>query len=68
LNTRIPSLTAAEQLEAEVRRDWIHLRTQEVKRKLNNKFYKAEFDRLMNAGELKSQATAYTDGGAEFRQ
>jgi hypothetical protein len=63
-----PPLTAAEQLEAEVRRDWVHLRTSEVKRKLNNRAYKAEFDRLMAAGDLKSQVTAYTDGAAEFRQ
>ena len=63
-----PPPTAAERLEAEVRRDWIHLRTSEVKRKLNNKAYKAEFDRLMNAGELRSRVTSYHDGGAEFRQ
>ena len=34
---------------------------------MNNNAYKAEFDRLMNAGELKSQVTSYTDGAAEFR-
>jgi hypothetical protein len=62
-----PPLTAEEQLEEEVRRDWVHLRTSEVKRKLNNRGYKAMFDRLMNSGELKSHATTYTDGGAEFR-
>jgi hypothetical protein len=60
-----PPLTAAEQLEAEVRRDWVHLRTQEVRRKLANKAYKAEFDRLMAADQLKSQVTtAYLDGEA----
>jgi hypothetical protein len=63
-----PPLTAAEQLEAEVRRDWIHLRTVEVKRKLNNKAYKSVFDRLMDSGQLASQVTSFTDGGAEFRQ
>jgi hypothetical protein len=63
-----PPLTAAEQLEAEVRRDWVHLRTAEVKRKLNNKAYKAVFDRLMDSGQLASQVTSFTDGGAEFRQ
>lgn len=63
-----PPKSPQELLEEEVRRDWKHLRTSEVKRKLNNKAYKTEFDRLMNAGELKSQVTSYTDGGAEFRQ
>jgi hypothetical protein len=62
-----PPLTAAEQLEAEVRRDWVHLRTEEVKRKLNNRAYKAMFDKLMAADQLKSQVTSYTDGAAEFR-
>jgi DNA-dependent RNA polymerase auxiliary subunit epsilon len=62
-----PPPTAAEQLEAEVRRDWVHLRTQEVRRKLNNRAYKDVFDRLMAADQLKSQVTSYTDGGAEFR-
>lgn len=62
-----PPLTAEQQLEAEIRKDWVHLRTSEVRRKLNNKKYKAEFDRLMSLGELKSQVTSYTDGGAEFR-
>lgn len=63
-----PPATAAEQLEAEVRRDWVHLRTAEVKRKLHNKAYKTVFDRLMDAGQLASQVTAFTDGGAEFRE
>ena len=63
-----PPPTAAEQLEAEVRRDWVHLRTAEVKRKLNDKAYKAVFDRLMDSGQLASQVTSFTDGGAEFRQ
>jgi hypothetical protein len=62
-----PPLTAAEQLEAEVRRDWVHLRTAEVRRKLNNRAYKAVFDRLMDSGQLASQVTSFTDGGAEFR-
>jgi hypothetical protein len=62
-----PPPTAAEQLEAEVRRDWVHLRTAEVKRKLNNRAYKAIFDKLMASDQLKSQVTSYTDGAAEFR-
>jgi hypothetical protein len=63
-----PPRSAQELLEEEVRRDWKHLRTSEVKRKLNNKAYKETFDRLMNAGELESVATTYTDNGVEFRQ
>jgi hypothetical protein len=63
-----PPKSPAELLTEEIRRDWVHLRTAEVKRKLNNKAYKAEFDRLMNTGELKSQVTSYTDGSAEFRR
>jgi hypothetical protein len=63
-----PPLSAEEQLEVEVRKDWTHLRTAEVRRKLNNRAYKQCFDRLMAAGELKSVATLYTDGAAEFRQ
>jgi hypothetical protein len=63
-----PPKSEEELLEEEVRRDWVHLRTAEVKRKLNNKAYKEVFDRLMNAGQLESIATTYTDGGAEFRQ
>jgi hypothetical protein len=62
-----PPLTAAEQLEAEVRRDWVHLRTSEVKRKCNNAAYRAMFDKLMNAGQLESFCTSLHDGGAEFR-
>jgi hypothetical protein len=61
-----PPKSAAELLTEEVKRDWIHLRTQEVKRKLNSKAYKAEFDRLMNAGQLQSQCTtSYLDGQAQ---
>jgi hypothetical protein len=61
-----PPPTAAEQLEAEVRRDWVHLRTAEVKGKLNNRAYKQCFDRLMAADQLKSQVTtSYLDGEAQ---
>lgn len=63
-----PPPTAAEQLEAEVRSDWVHLRTSEVKRKCNNAAYRAMFDKLMNAGQLESFCTSLHDGGAEFRQ
>jgi ParB-like chromosome segregation protein Spo0J len=62
-----PPLTAAEQLEAEVRRDWVHLRTSEVKRKCNNAAYRAVFDKLMNAGQLESFCTSLHAGGREFR-
>jgi hypothetical protein len=64
----VPPKSAHELLEEEVRRDWKHLRTSEVKKKLNNRAYKETFDRLMAAGQLESIATTYTDGGAEFRQ
>jgi hypothetical protein len=61
-----PAPTAAEQLEAEVRRDWVHLRTAEVRRKMNNAAYKKMFDRLMDSGQLASQCTThYTDGEAQ---
>jgi hypothetical protein len=62
-----PPLTAAEQLEAEVRRDWVHLRTSEVKRKCNNAAYRAMFDKLMAANQLESFCTSLHDGGREFR-
>ncbi|MCU1240577.1 MAG: hypothetical protein JWO71_1303 [Candidatus Acidoferrum typicum] len=60
--------TAAEQLEAEVRRDWVHLRSSEVKRKCNNAGYRAMFDKLMATGQLESFCTSLHDGAAEFRQ
>jgi hypothetical protein len=62
-----PPKSAQELLTEEVKRDWVHLRTSEVKRKCNNKLYKAEFDRLMNSGELASVCTSLHDGGREFR-
>jgi hypothetical protein len=63
-----PPLTAEQQLEADVRMDWKHLRSSEIKRKCNNRLYKAEFDRLMAAGQLESFCTSLHDGGREFRQ
>jgi hypothetical protein len=62
-----PPLTAAEQIEAEVRRDWVYLRSPEIKRKCNNSSYRAMFDKLMNAGQLESFCTSLHDGAAEFR-
>jgi hypothetical protein len=62
-----PPKSTGELLEEEVRRDWRHLRTSEVKKRLNNRAYKETFDRLMAAGQLESIATTYTDGAAEFR-
>jgi hypothetical protein len=62
-----PPKSAKELLEEEVRRDWKHLRTAEVKKKLNNRAYKETFDRLMAAGQLESVCTSLHDGGAEFR-
>jgi hypothetical protein len=62
-----PPKSAQELLTEEVKRDWVHLRTAEVRRKCNNKAYKAEFDRLMAANELASVCTSLHDGGREFR-
>jgi hypothetical protein len=57
-----PPLSAEEQLEAEVRRDWKHLRSSEVKRKCNNAAYRAMFNKLMDAGQLDSFCTSLHDG------
>jgi hypothetical protein len=62
-----PPLSAAEQLEAEVRKDWVHLASKEIKRKRNNAAYRAMFDRLEAAGQLASFCTSLHDGGREFR-
>jgi len=62
-----PPLTAAEQLEAEVRLDWVHLRSSEIKRKRNNAGYRAMFDKLMDAGQLQSQCTTLYNAGEEQR-
>jgi hypothetical protein len=62
-----PPPTAAEQLEAEVRRDWTHLRSSEIKRKRNNAAYRAMFDKLMAAGQLASQCTTLYNAGEEQR-
>jgi hypothetical protein len=63
-----PPKSAAELLTEEVLTDWKRLPADKVKLKLNNRAYKAEFDRLMAADQLDSQCTALTDGAAEFRQ
>lgn len=57
-----PPLSAEEQLEAEVRRDWKHLRSSEIKRKCNNPRYRAMFDTLEAAGQLASFCTELHDG------
>jgi len=62
-----PPLTAEQQLEAEVRMDWKHLRSSEIKRKRNNAAYRAMFDKLEAAGQLASFCTELHDGGREFR-
>ena len=62
-----PPPTAAEQLEAEVRLDWVHLRSSEIKRKRNNAGYRAMFDKLMDAGQLQSQCTTLYNAGEEQR-
>ena len=63
-----PPKSAAELLTEEVLHDWKKLPADKVRLKLNNKLYKAEFDRLMAADKLDSQITTLTDHGAEFRR
>jgi hypothetical protein len=63
-----PPLTAEQQLEAEVRTDWKHLRSSEIKRKRNNAAYRTMFDKLEAAGQLASFCTSLHDGSAGFRQ
>jgi hypothetical protein len=63
-----PPKSAAELLTEEVLTDWKRLPADKVKLKMNNRAYKAEFDRLMAADQLDSQCTTLTDGAAEFRQ
>jgi hypothetical protein len=63
-----PPKSAAELLTEEVLTDWKRLPADKVKLKMNNRAYKAEFDRLMAADRLDSQCTTLTDGAAEFRQ
>ena len=66
---KAPLKSKAELLTEEVKHDWVHLPTAKVRLKMStNKTYKAEFDRLMNAGELNSQCTQFTDLSGEFRQ
>jgi hypothetical protein len=62
-----PPKTPQELLTEEVLRDWKFLPATKVRHKLNNKMYKAEFDRLMSSGQLESQITSLHDHGAEFR-
>jgi hypothetical protein len=57
-----PPLSAEEQLEAEVRKDWVHLESKEIKRKRNNPAYRAMFDKLEAAGQLASFCTTLHDG------
>jgi hypothetical protein len=60
--------SAQELLTEEVLLDWKRLPTDKVKLKMNNRAYKAEFDRLMAADQLDSLCTTLTDNGVEFRQ
>jgi hypothetical protein len=57
-----PALTAEQQLEADVRMDWKHLRSSEIKRKRNNAAYRTMFDKLEAAGQLASFCTELHDG------
>jgi hypothetical protein len=63
-----PPKSAQELLTEEVLLDWKRLPADKVRLKLNNRVYKAEFDRLMAADQLESQITSLTDGSAGFRQ
>jgi hypothetical protein len=58
-----PPKSVAEQLEDEVRRDWKFLGADKLKHKLNNRAYKATFDRMIAADQLGSVCTTLTDGG-----
>jgi hypothetical protein len=57
-----PPLSAEEQLEAEVRKDWVHLASKEIKRKRNNAAYRAMSEKLMAANQLESFCTSLHDG------
>jgi hypothetical protein len=57
-----PPKSAAELLTEEVLRDWKFLPVDKLKHKLNNRAYKAEFDRLEAANFLETQITSLTDG------
>lgn len=62
-----PPLTAEQQLEVDVRTDWKHLRSSEIKRKCNNAGYRAMFDKLMESGQLGSQCTTLYNAGEAQR-
>jgi hypothetical protein len=63
-----PPKSAAELLTEEVLTDWKRLPADKVRLKMNNRAYKAEFDRLMAADQLDSQCTTLTDGSAGFKR
>jgi hypothetical protein len=58
-----PPKSAAELLTEEVLRDWEFLPVDKVKHKMNNRAYKAEFDRLSAENLLDTQITSLHDGG-----
>lgn len=61
-----PPKSAAELLTEEVLLDWKHLPADKVKLKMNNRAYKAEFDRLMAADQLDSQIASLHDTARSF--
>jgi hypothetical protein len=63
-----PPKSAQELVTEEVLLDWKRLPADKVKLKLNNRAYKAEFDRLMAADQLDSQITTLHDHSEEFRR
>jgi hypothetical protein len=65
---RPPQKSQAELVEDQVRHDWNHLPTGKIKIKLSrDREYKAVFDRLMAADELKSSCTSLHDARVEQR-
>jgi hypothetical protein len=57
-----PPLSAAEQLEAQVREDWHRLETSKMRKKMNDPAYRAVVDKLMADGSLESRVTSLIDG------
>jgi hypothetical protein len=58
-----PELTPQERLEAEVRQDWVHLKTADFRRKCqSNRAYSDTFQRI--AGSLDSTITSAVVAGA----
>jgi hypothetical protein len=57
-----PVKSAQEQLEDQIRYDWLNLPSDKMKAKLNDPAYRAAFDRLMAADALATHCTTLTNG------